>query len=162
MFKKSVKPSSSDAPAKNSAMKNAEDVPTLSLETIIRKHLGFTTFVLIVLIMVFYVVLDISAEKDRTLATAEESFTQIESIMEANAEDKQKVEEDYNETSLMNARAVAYILENNPDAIKDTDELKKLPNFAKLKKFTYLTRQERLSIAQCQNTSATRLARACR
>ena len=103
-----------------------EPLPTLSLETIIRKHLGFTTFVLIVLIMVFYVVLDISAEKERTLATAEESFTQIESIIESNTEDKQKVEEEYSETAIMNARAVAYILENNPDAIKDTDELKKI------------------------------------
>ena len=103
-----------------------EPLPTLSLETIIRKHLWFTTFVLIVLIMVFYVVLDISAEKDRTLATAEDSFTQIESIMEKNALDKQNIEDEYYDSSITNAKAVAYILEKNPDAASDNDELKKI------------------------------------
>ncbi len=131
-MKKRVQTGSTDATATNSKAKKAENVPTLSLETIIRNHLGFTTFVLIVLIMAFYIVLDINAEKERAVDTAHESFTQIESIIEANAQDKLKVEKEYKESALMSAKAVAYILENNPDAVSDVDELQKIAELCEL------------------------------
>ena len=109
-----------------------EDLPTLSLEDIIRKHLGFASFVLIILIMCFYVVIDISAEKERTISTAKECFTQIDSIMESNEADKEEVEEEYSASALKSAEAIAYILEKNPDAIKDIDELKKIAELCEI------------------------------
>ena len=109
-----------------------EELPTLSLEDIIRKHLGFASFVLIILIMCFYVVIDISAEKERTIATAEECFTQIDTIMEHNEADKEAAEEEYSASALKSAEAVAYILEENPDAIKDIDELKKIAELCEI------------------------------
>ena len=109
-----------------------EELPTLSLEDIIRKHLGFASFVLIILIMCFYVVIDISAEKERAVATAEECFTQIDSIMENNEADKEAAEEEYSASALKSAEAVAYILEKNPDAIKDIDELKKIAELCEI------------------------------
>ena len=99
------------------------------LKKIISRCMHRVTCVLVAIIVVIMLFVQIASEQKRDYETAIRTFMQIEQLLAQNQEEFDDVLEEYRETCLHNAEAIAYLIEHNPSVIEDLEELKKIAQF---------------------------------
>ncbi len=99
------------------------------LKKIISRCMHRVTCVLVAIIVVIMLFVQIASEQKRDYETATRTFMQIEQLLAQNQEEFDDVLEEYRETCLHNAEAIAYLIEHNPSVIEDLEELKKIAQF---------------------------------
>ncbi len=95
-----------------------------SLKTIIISNLEKLSAVMIVLIILVATVLQGFILQKQARSNAEATFTQIEHILKENTEELRVIEAEYRMTCLLNAEAIAYMIEHNPEIIGDIEEFR--------------------------------------
>lgn len=84
------------------------------------------TFLLMAVLLVIIFCFQIVNEQRQAYVRANEIFYQIEQVLNENKKELTDVKEDYQETCLHNAEAIAYIIESNPSLLENAEELKKI------------------------------------
>lgn len=100
-----------------------------SLQRILAAFLGRVTLIVMLVIMLINVVIQVVASIERTKVDAENIFKQMERILEQNNENLTRTMEDYSESCIKNAQAIAYIIDQDNSILEDIDELKKIASF---------------------------------
>lgn len=100
-----------------------------SLKKSIRSYMYKVTFALVSVILVSVLVLSIANEQRRAWETADKIFQQMDKILEENGKEMERLRKEYSQKCLHDAETIAYILEKNPKARYDRDELRKIAKF---------------------------------
>ncbi len=100
-----------------------------SLKGKISTYMYKITVALALIIIVSITILDGMNEQRRAYDTAKGTFKQIEQILKQNEKELQQARTEYTQTCLNNANAVAYLLEQNPEAKNNKEELQKIAKF---------------------------------
>lgn len=97
-----------------------------TLKTTIRKYMQLITLfsVAVILIMVTFILVMI--EQNRAYETAVKTFSQIEQILAENQKELADAQQEYTQTCIHNAETISRIIENEPDIVYDTEELKRI------------------------------------
>lgn len=82
----------------------------------------------------------ITAKKEANY-TAQTTFYHIEQILNENQKDLNKQKKEYRQTCIDNAQAVAYSLQENPDALYNIDELKKIAQYVEVDEIHIFNKQ---------------------
>lgn len=80
--------------------------------------------VAVILIMVTFILVMI--EQNRAYETAVKTFSQIEQILAENQKELADAQQEYSQTCIHNAETISRIIENEPDIVYDTEELKRI------------------------------------
>lgn len=97
----------------------------------------FIIFFLMIIVTFFYC---ITAKKEANY-TAQTTFYHIEQILNENQKDLNKQKKEYRQTCIDNAQAVAYSLQENPDALYNIDELKKIAQYVEVDEIHIFNKQ---------------------
>ena len=100
-----------------------------TLKKSIRSYMYKVTFALVSVILVSVLVLSIANEQSRARETADKIFQQMDKILEENGKKMERLRKEYSQKCLHDAETIAYILEKNPKARYDRDELRKIAKF---------------------------------
>ena len=100
-----------------------------TLKESIRSYMHKVTFALVSVILVSVLVLNIANEQSRAQGTADKIFEQMDKILEENQKELTRLRQEYTAECLHNTEAIAYILEKNPAARYNRDELRKIAEF---------------------------------
>lgn len=92
----------------------------------LNKYIKFVSFTLAVIILIFVATTQTLREQGFARSQAYSMFDQIEQLLEENQRDLLKVQSEYRNTCLSNAEAIAYMVEQSPTILEDTDELRRL------------------------------------
>ncbi len=95
-----------------------------SLKKIIDKNLQRISVAVMILILLIAILLHIMMVQSQTRDNAHATFLQIEQILQENKEELSASEANYRETCLLNAQAVAYMIQYNPAIIGDIQEFR--------------------------------------
>ncbi len=98
----------------------------LTIKKIIVEHMRRITLIMVVVIIVLSTGLQIINARIKAGDEAAQIFVQVGQILDENSRELEKSTEEYATMCLNDARTVAYILEYNPDARNDVEELKKI------------------------------------
>lgn len=101
-------------------------VPVPTLKTIVVNYMRKITLIMVILILLITTLVQISNAQQASRQSARQIFGQVEQILEENSAELERVQQEYENTCLNDARTVAYILEYNPEAKNDVEELKKI------------------------------------
>lgn len=102
-----------------------------TLKKSIRSYMYKVTFALVSVILVSVLVLSIANEQSRARETADKIFQQMDKILEENGKEMECLRKEYSQKCLHDAETIAYILEKNPKARYDRDELRKIADVLK-------------------------------
>lgn len=97
-----------------------------SLKELIQKESKKITLLIIFFLMIIVTFFNCITAKKEANYTAQTTFYHIEQILNENQKDLNKQKKEYRQTCIDNAQAVAYSLQENPDALYNIDELKKI------------------------------------
>lgn len=95
-----------------------------TLKKIISHYMHMITCILVIFMLVIVIGIQISTEQKRAYEDAARTIRQIESVLGENQKELEEIKEEYRQTCIHNAEAVAYILESNPEVINNSDKLK--------------------------------------
>ena len=98
----------------------------LTIKKIIIEKMKKITFPLIFVILLFSAAVQIHNVKQEAKEDAERIFVQIDQLLEENSRELEQIQAEYEVMCLNDARTVAYILEYNPEARYDRNELYKI------------------------------------
>ncbi len=98
----------------------------LTIKSIFVRNMEKIALIMVMVILFLSTLIQISGAHGVTEQNARRIFSQVEQILEENSKELEQVRTQYNAMCLNDARTVAYILEYNPEAREDTDELKKI------------------------------------
>ena len=96
------------------------------IKDIISKNMRIITLIMVVIILSFSTLIQISELRQAAQEDARQIFDQVEWILEENSVEYERIQREYTTTCLSDARTVAYILEYAPAAMTDVAELKKI------------------------------------
>lgn len=97
-----------------------------TIKSIVVKNMKKITLVMVAIIFFLSTAIQIFSMHRMNRQNAQQIFGQVEQILEENSKELERVQEEYNAMCLNDARTVAYILEYNPKARDDIEELKKI------------------------------------
>lgn len=100
-----------------------------TLKEIISRYMRLITCVLVAFLLVIIVYIQIENEQRQSYEGATGIFRQIEQLLIHNQEELNEIREEYRDTCLHNAEAIAYIIEEDPSVLESVDELKKIAQF---------------------------------
>lgn len=100
-----------------------------TLKEIISRYMRLITCVLVAFLLVIIVYIQIENEQRQSYEGATGIFRQLEQLLIHNQEELNEIREEYSETCLHNAEAIAYIIEDDPSVLESVDELKKIAQF---------------------------------
>ena len=109
---------------RQTAGKGASVMPPI--KDIISKNMRIITLIMVVIILSFSTLIQISELRQAAQEDARQIFDQVEWILEENSVEYERIQREYTTTCLSDARTVAYILEYAPAAMTDVAELKKI------------------------------------
>lgn len=98
----------------------------LNIKTIVVKNMRRITLIVAFLILLLSTVVQVFSAQRTGRQNAMQIFGQVEQILDENSTELEQTREQYGRMCLNDARTVAYILEYNPVATTDVDELKKI------------------------------------
>lgn len=98
----------------------------LTIKKIITENMRKITLIMIVVILFLSAIIQISNSRKTSSEDAEKIFTQVQQILDENSKELEQIQTEYNIMCLNDARTVAYILEYNPKARYDRNELTKI------------------------------------
>lgn len=112
-----------------------------SLKELIQKESKkITLFIIFFLVIIVTFFNCITAKKEANY-TAQTTFYHIEQILNENQKDLNKQKKEYRQTCIDNAQAVAYSLQENPDALYNIDELKKIAQYVEVDEIHIFNKQ---------------------
>lgn len=100
-----------------------------TLKEIIRKYIGYVSLVFVAIILVVIGRIEILNEQKRACDDSLQAFHQIEQKLEQNQKELEEIRQEYTQTCLHNAEAIAYMLQDNPDVMNNRQELEKIAEF---------------------------------
>lgn len=103
-----------------------------SLKQIINRYIRSAAIVMALVILMVIAFAEILIEQGRVEDTAAGTFVRLEQIIEENENELKQVKEKYDKTCLHDARAIAFLLQKDPEATNDTLKLKKYANLLEL------------------------------
>ncbi len=98
----------------------------ITLRQLINRYLYVITFILIIFSTMIVSYVQIKLTQNHHYDEALDTLSQIEQIIQANAQELEEIKAEYRETCLLNAKVVSHILENDPSMITDIEELRTL------------------------------------
>lgn len=104
----------------------------LTIKQIIVKNMRKITIIMMVIILFLSSIIQMVSMQQTGIQNAQQIFSQVEQILDENSSELEQVQEEYRTMCLNDARMVAYILEYNPKARDDIDELKKIAKYAEV------------------------------
>ena len=96
------------------------------IKSIVVKNIKKITLLMVVIILLLSTVIQIFWLQQTNGQNAQRIFEQIGQILDENTKELERIRKEYEARCLNAARTVAYILEYNPEARQDTEELKKI------------------------------------
>lgn len=100
-----------------------------TLKEIIRKYIGYVSLIFAAIILVVIGSIEIYNEQKRACEDSIQAFHQIEQKLEQNQKELEETRQEYSQTCLHNAEAIAYMLQDNPAVMSDRQELEKIAEF---------------------------------
>lgn len=97
-----------------------------TLKSMISRYMKKVTLILLVIILSVVIYLQITNEQRRALESATRTFSQMEQVLTENQKELEAVQEEYNMTCLHNAETITRIIDSDPDALNNVDELRKI------------------------------------
>lgn len=97
-----------------------------NLKSKISRYMTIITAGIISVIIVVSFVVGLLNSQHEARNAAESMLIQIEQLLEENQKDLETVEQEYKQSCLNRAKAIAYILQENPEAVQDAEELDEL------------------------------------
>lgn len=96
------------------------------IKSIVVKNMRKITLIMVAIILFLSTVIQIFSMQHTSSQNAQRIFSQVEQILDENSRELEQVRKEYENRCLNDARTVAYILEYNPEATNNVDELKKI------------------------------------
>lgn len=112
-----------------------------SLKELIQKESKKITLFIIFFLMIIVTFFNCITAKKEANYTAQTTFYHIEQILNENQKDLNKQKKEYRQTCIDNAQAVAYSLQENPDALYNIDELKKIAQYVEVDEIHIFNKQ---------------------
>ena len=112
-----------------------------SLKELIQKESKKITLLIIFFLMIIVTFFNCITAKKEANYTAQTTFYHIEQILNENQKDLNKQKKEYRQTCIDNAQAVAYSLQENPDALYNIDELKKIAQYVEVDEIHIFNKQ---------------------
>lgn len=112
-----------------------------SLKELIQKESKKITLFIIFFLMIIVTFFNCITAKKEANYTAQTTFYHIEQILNENQKDLNKQKKEYRQTCIDNAQAVAYSLQENPDALYNIDELKKMAQYVEVDEIHIFNKQ---------------------
>lgn len=97
-----------------------------TLGRIISRYMQIITLTLVFVLLIVFGCMEVSRVQRSAYENAAGAFQQLEQTLERNKEELQEIGLEYNETCIHNAEVIAYMLQNNPAARENTEELKRI------------------------------------
>lgn len=98
----------------------------LTIKSIVVKNMRRITLIMVVIILFLSTIIQLFSMQRTAQENARQIFDQVEQILDENSRELERVRSEYKDRCLNDARTVAYILEYNPEARGDVEELKKI------------------------------------
>lgn len=98
----------------------------LTIKDIVVKNMRKITLIMVVIIFPLSTIIQVFNTLQTNRRNAIQIFEQIEQILDKNSDELKQVRREYEARCLNEARMVAYILEYNPEAMNNVEELKKM------------------------------------
>ncbi len=95
-----------------------------TLKRIIARYMYQITLILVAVILVAVLGIQLINERARAYENAQETLAQIEQMLSENQEELLEIREEYRQTCLHNAEAIARIIESDPGVVDDPEELR--------------------------------------
>ncbi len=99
------------------------------LKKIISMYMNRVTLVLISFLTLVIVCVQIADTHRQAYEDAVMTIQQIEQVLEQNNAELAEISEEYSQTCLRNAEAIAYLIQNKPSLLDSVDELKRIAAF---------------------------------
>lgn len=112
-----------------------------SLKELIQKESKKITLLIIFFLVIIVTFFNCITAKKEANYTAQTNFYHIEQILNENQKDLNKQKKEYRQTCIDNAQAVAYSLQENPDALYNIDELKKIAQYVEVDEIHIFNKQ---------------------
>lgn len=97
-----------------------------AIDSVIVKNMQKITLIMIVILFPLSAVIQIFGTRQMERQNADQIFVQMEQLLQENSQELAQVREEYNAECLNDARTVAYILQHNPAAYANVEELKRI------------------------------------
>lgn len=99
------------------------------LKSIVVKNMKKITLIMVIIILFLSTVIQLFSLSQRSRENAHQIFEQVEQILDENSRELEHVRKEYEAMCLNNARMVAYLLEYNPAARDNVEELRKIARY---------------------------------
>lgn len=111
-------------------MSNMQRKNTMSnLKKMISRYMQFIALIIVLVTLVIAMGVQALGEQRKARESAIATFEQMEQILEENQKDLLEIKEEYSQTCLNNAEAIAYIIQYHPTVLDSADELKEIAEF---------------------------------
>lgn len=96
------------------------------LKKIISTYMNRITWILVAVILVIALYSQRVNEQRRAYENATRTFSQIEQVLAENQKELEEIQEEYRQTCLYNAEAIARMIESDPDVLNSVQELREI------------------------------------
>ncbi len=100
-----------------------------TLKKMISRYMYTITFFMVVAILLIVCSIQVLNEQRRARENAKTVLVQMTQLLEENQRDLEEIKEQYTQTCLRNAEAIAYIIQYHPETLESVDQLKKIAQF---------------------------------
>lgn len=99
------------------------------LKKIISRYMNLVTLVLVCFFTIFIIYFQVADTHRQAYKDATVTIQQIEQVLEQNNAELAETREEYSQTCLYSAEAIAYLIQDNPSVLDSVDELKRIAVF---------------------------------
>ncbi len=99
------------------------------LKKIISRYMNLVTLILISFLTIVIVYVQLDDTHQQAYNDAIMTFQQIEQVLEQNNAELAETKEEYSQTCLYNAQAIAYLIQAKPSVLDSVDELRRIAVF---------------------------------
>ena len=99
------------------------------LKKIISQYMNLVTFILISFLTIVIIGVQIADTHRQAYNDAMMTFQQIGQVLEQNNAELAEISEEYSQTCLHNAEAIAYLIQDKPSVLDSVDELRRIAVF---------------------------------
>lgn len=96
------------------------------LRKIISTYMHKITWILVIVILAISLYSQLKNEQKRAYENATRTFSQIEQVLAENQKELEEIQEEYRQTCLYNAEAIARMIESDPDVLNSVQELREI------------------------------------
>lgn len=97
-----------------------------TLKKIISRYMRRITCILVAVVLVVIIFIQVLNLQRQAYENSARTFGQIEQLLKRNQEDLNRIMIEYRGTCLNNAKAIAYLIQDNPAILGDVEELRKI------------------------------------